>query len=90
MRKVTLGQRQEKVIADLVKAGRFASADEAVNELLEAGTDVLESEALFTAAERAEIEARLSRDEPRIPADQVFRNLREHITTRVKAAKSGA
>jgi Arc/MetJ-type ribon-helix-helix transcriptional regulator len=89
--KVTLKKHQQEVLDNLVKSGRFASEDEAVNELLQAGADALEeNDAFFTAAERAEIEARLNRNGPRIPAAEVRRQLEVFMDEREKAAKRGA
>jgi antitoxin ParD1/3/4 len=88
---VTLKEHQQKVLNNLVKSGRFASEDEAVNELLQAGADALEeNDAFFTAAERAEIEARLNRDSPRIAAAEVFRRLEARHDKAVKDSKRGA
>jgi Arc/MetJ-type ribon-helix-helix transcriptional regulator len=88
--KVTLREAQQEVLDNLVKSGRFASNDEAVNELLQAGADALEeNDTFFTVAERAEIEARLSRNGPRIPAADVRRRLEIFMAERQKAAKRG-
>lgn len=73
---VNLGKEQQDVLEALVEAGRFSSIDEAV----EAGVEALrQQELIFDDALRDEVRARLSRNEPRIPADRVFTEMHGHI-----------
>jgi putative addiction module CopG family antidote len=82
---VKLEKQQQEVLDTLVESGRFASTDEAV----QAGVEAIKQQELnFSDALRDEVRARVDRDEPRIPAEEVFRRLRQRIAD--KAAKRGA
>jgi putative addiction module CopG family antidote len=82
---VKLEKQQQEVLDTLVESGRFASTDEAV----QAGVEALKQQELnFSDALRDEVRARVDRDESRIPAEEVFRRLRQRIAD--KAAKRGA
>jgi putative addiction module CopG family antidote len=82
---VKLEKQQQEVLDTLVESGRFASTDEAV----QAGVEALKQQELnFSDALRDEVRARVDRNEPCIPAEEVFRRLRQRIAD--KAAKRGA
>jgi putative addiction module CopG family antidote len=86
--KVTLKEHQQEVLDNMVKSGRYASVDEAV----QAGVDALEeTDAFFTDAVRDEIRAMVNAPEAGIPIDEARRRTMQYIDAQQeKAAKRGA
>lgn len=78
---VTLGEMQERVEAR-VKSGAYSSASEVVR----AGLRALDrEEEALNEIWRRKIKESLDDPRPSIPAEEVFRELREHHASRMKA-----
>jgi antitoxin ParD1/3/4 len=83
---VTLGDLQEGVDAR-VKSGRYASASEVLRAALRA---LDREETAFDGWLRQQIEESLADTRPSIPADEVFKELREHHADRLKKERNEA
>jgi antitoxin ParD1/3/4 len=83
---VTLGDLQEGVDAR-VKSGRYASASEVLRAALRA---LDREENAFDGWLRQQIEESLADPRPSIPADEVFKELREHHANRLKKERNEA
>jgi antitoxin ParD1/3/4 len=83
---VTLGDLQERVDAR-VQSGRYASA----SEVLRAAVRALDrEESAFDNWLRERIDESLADPQPSIPAEDVFRELRQHHAERVKKRRNEA
>jgi antitoxin ParD1/3/4 len=80
---VTLGQLQERVEAR-VKSGAYASA----SEVMRAAVRALDrEEAALSAWLRRRVDEAFADPRPSIPARDVFKRLRKHHSSQVKAAR---